>query len=126
MAAVRPTALAASRPTPAAARPAEPVSESRAEWVKRAERDRKKLETDRRAHYAVQLELVCEVDSLAEAWKHDKNQTMWLLTTNHAGRDCFRVLWGRYPTLEAAKKGKSAIPAYFVTARNRPAVVSVP
>jgi hypothetical protein len=50
---------------------------------------------------------------------------MWLLPVAHGGRDCFRVLWGRYPTLDAAKKGKGGIPSYFVTARNHPAVVAV-
>ncbi len=50
---------------------------------------------------------------------------MWLLTVTHGGRDCYRVFWGRYPTLESAKKAKAGIPPYFVTARNHPAVVSV-
>jgi septal ring-binding cell division protein DamX len=114
------------RPAPAAARPAEPVSGPRATWVQRAERDRKRLEADRKTHYAIQLELVCEVGSLADAWRHDRGQAMWLLTTNHQGRDCFRVFWGRYPTLEAARKARTSIPSYFVTARNHPAVVAVP
>lgn len=105
--------------------PAPPAAGSREAWTRRAERDRSRLETDRRTHYAIQLELVCEVASLNEAWRHDRGQAMWLLPVSHEGRNCFRVFWGRYPTLEAAKKGKAAVPPYFTTARNHPAVVSV-
>lgn len=93
--------------------------------MRRAERDRRRLDSDRHARYAIQLELVCEVPSLQEAWRHDRGQAMWLLPAAHGGRDCFRVFWGRYPTLEAARRAKAGVPSYFVTARNRPAVVAV-
>ncbi len=77
-------------------------------------------------HFAIQLELACEVPSLAEAWKHDQPAgSMWLLVTPHGGRDCFRVLWGRYRTREAAIQAKAGIPSFFVTPSNRPAVVAV-
>jgi hypothetical protein len=66
------------------------------------------------------------VPSLVEAWKHDRpSGSMWLLPVAHGGRDCFRVLWGRYPTIEAARVGRSRAPAFFTTATNRPAVVAV-
>ncbi|HTO76299.1 MAG TPA: DUF4388 domain-containing protein [Thermoanaerobaculia bacterium] len=116
-----------ARPTAAAvsAAPSEALPDSREGWARRAETDRKRLATDKRTRYAVQLELVCEVESLREAWKHDRGKAMWLLPVTHGGRDCFRVFWGRYPSLDAAKKGKTGIPPYFTTARNRPAVVAV-
>jgi hypothetical protein len=116
-----------ARPTAAAvaAAPSEPAPDSREGWVRRAENDRKRLASDKHARYAVQLELVCEVESLREAWKHDRGKTMWLLAVTHGGRDCFRVFWGRYPSLDAAKKAKAGIPPYFTTARNHPAVVAV-
>ena len=50
---------------------------------------------------------------------------MWLLPVVHDGRDCFRVFWGRYPSIESARKAKAGIPSYFTTARNHPAVVAV-
>jgi hypothetical protein len=119
-------AQSAVKPTPMPSRAAaQAPSEPPATWQARAARDRRRLEGDRRALYSIQLELVCEPASLEEAWRHDRSQLMWLLTVTHGGRDCFRVFWGRYPTLEAAKKAKTGIPSYFVTARNRPAVVSV-
>jgi hypothetical protein len=91
-----------------------------------ARRDQKRLAGERGTKYAVQLELACEVPSLVDAWKHDKPAgSMWLLPVNHGGRECFRVLWGRYGSLEAARAGKARIPAFFTTASNHPAVVSV-
>ena len=116
-----PPASAASDAAPAAAA----SSTSREAWARRAARDRRRLENDRRVRYSIQLELLCEVPSLVEAWRHDRGSSLWLLPVSHEGRDCFRVFWGRYRTLEAARRAKSGIPGYFVTPRNRPAVVGV-
>lgn len=125
-----PTPKAAVRPAKAApARPLAPPGKTesgRSEWLSRAQADRRKLDADRRTRYAIQLELVCEVPSLSEAWKHDRPAgSLWLLKTPHGGRDCFRVLWGRFPSLEAARKAKGGIPPFFLTSSNRPAVVAV-
>ncbi len=115
---------AATAPKPASARASE-RAEPEGGWAARAAKDRRRLESDRRTRYAIQLELVCEGASLEEAFRHDRSQAMWLLATTHEGRDCYRVFWGRYPSLEAARKAKAGIPPYFVTPRNHPAVVSV-
>lgn len=116
----------AVKPSPAPPRAsAEPAADSREAWTRRAERDRRGLESQRGARYAIQLELVCEVASLQEAWRHDRGKAMWLLPVVHDGRDCFRVFWGRYPSIESARKAKAGIPSYFTTARNHPAVVAV-
>jgi len=125
----RPAVSAAKEPTtvpPVREASASASSGSRPEWLARAARDRKRLAGEASTRYAIQLELACEVPSLTEAWKHDRPAgTMWVLTTRHGARDCFRVLWGRYPTLDAAKRAKGGIPAFFTTSSNRPAVVSV-
>jgi len=128
---VPPTPTARSRqakPTPIPTKP--PASKSaepgRSQWVARARSDRRKLDQDPRTRYSIQLELACETPSLAEAWKHDQPPgSMWLLALPHQGRDCFRVLWGRFPSLEAARKAKGGAPLFFSTTTNHPAVVSV-
>jgi len=121
-----PTRAPAPAPAPAASTAAPTASGSRGEWLTRAARDKKRLAAEPSVRYAIQLELACEVPSLAEAWKHDRPAgSMWLLTTRHGARDCFRVLWGRYPSLDAAKAAKASAPAFFSTGANRPAVVSV-
>jgi len=115
----------APAPAAAAAKPEAPA-QGRGSWTARAARDKKRLAGEKSTRFAIQLELVCETPSLVEAWKHDRPAgNMWLLSTQHAGRDCFRVLWGRYPTLEAAKKAKVRTPSFFQTAANHPAVVRV-
>jgi hypothetical protein len=129
-----PTAAPPSpRPTtaraPASAAPSEAAAATttRQPWLDRAARDQKRLAGEPKTRYAIQLELACETQSLADAWKHDRpTGTMWLLTTDYQGRTCFRVLWGRYPSPEAAKRAQGRTPAFFSTAHNRPAVVAVP
>ena len=116
-----PTA-APRRPSTAEPAPARP--QSRAGWLARAERDQKSAEADRQAQFAVQLELVCEIPSLTEAFSHDRPAgTMWVVTTSYRGKTCFRVLWGRYPSRDAAESGKAQAPSFFATSRNHPMVV---
>ena len=40
-------------------------------------------------------------------------------------KKCFRVLWGRYPSAEAAHRALSSAPKFFSTAKNHPAVTGV-
>jgi hypothetical protein len=121
-----PTAIV-SRPTPAERRPRPAVSgapRSREDWLALADRDRGRLASDSGARFTIQLELVCELPSLEEAWVYDREGTMWLLPAEHRGRTCFRVFWGRYRTLEDARAAKSSVPPFFFTPTNRPVVVS--
>ena len=122
----RAAAARAEKPTPPPTRSAGRAEPARAEWLGRARSDRRKLDADRRTRYAIQLELACEVPSLVEAWKHDRPAgSMWLLVVSRGGKDCFRVLWGRFPSIEAARKAKGGIPPFFTTTTNHPAVVAV-
>ncbi len=135
--AVRPAASASPvrpAPTRVAAAAAKPLPEAKAGagagdrggWNARASKDARRLAGEKTMHYSIQLELACEVPSLSDAFQHDRPAgSMWLLATPHGGRDCFRVLWGRYPSIDAAKRAKSGIPSFFSTDRNHPAVVSV-
>jgi septal ring-binding cell division protein DamX len=127
-----PTAPPATRPTASRAPASAPSAESAANttarqpWLDRAARDQKRLAGEPKIRYAIQLELACETQSLVDAWKHDRpTGTMWLMTTDFQGRTCFKVLWGRYPSLEAARRAQGRTPAFFSTSHNRPAVVAV-
>jgi hypothetical protein len=120
---------AANRPAPAGAA-ATPGREagggSRQAWLDRAARDHQRARGDRKALFTIQLELACEVASLADAWKHDRPAgTMWVLSTPFQGRTCFRVLWGRYPTREAAHQAIASVPPFFSTPRNHPIVTAI-
>jgi septal ring-binding cell division protein DamX len=130
-----PTSLARLRRTPSApaATPAPvrqavsaPPGEDRSAWLDRAHKDAKRLEGEKKTRYAIQLELACEASSLVQAWTHDRPAgTMWLMTTPHGDRQCFRVLWGRYGSIAEARRAKAGIPGFFVTSSNQPAVVAV-
>jgi hypothetical protein len=99
---------------------------SRDDWLRRAEQNRTSLSKQPGVRYAIQLELACELPTLERAWNWDKPPgTMWVLATQHRGRSCFRVLWGRFRSLEEAKSSKARVPAFFTGAGNRPVVVSV-
>jgi hypothetical protein len=106
-------------PRPTAA-PASASGRSRSQWEALAEQGRQILPG---APYTIQLELVCELSSLEEAWKYNAGE-MWIVAAEHRGRSCFRVFWGRFGTLEEARLAKESVPRFFFTRTNRPAVVS--
>jgi septal ring-binding cell division protein DamX len=121
----RPTPTAVpQRPSPPPPRPtAAPASASgrnRSQWDALAEQGRQILPS---APYTIQLELVCELSSLEEAWKYNGGE-MWIVAAEHRGRNCFRVFWGRYASIEEAQLAKESVPRFFFTRTNRPAVVS--
>jgi hypothetical protein len=126
-AALPPTARPRPEPTARASAPPPPLpvaGASRSSWDERASRDRRRLVSEPATRYTIQLMLACEVSSLTDAWKHDRPEgTMWLVASTHRGRSCYRVLWGRYPTLEAARAGQDRVPEHFRTRTNRPAVI---
>ena len=112
------------RPSPPPPRPCPAPAASdrgRSRWESLAERGRATLPA---APFTIQLELVCELSSLEEAWKYDRGGTMWIVAAEHSGRSCFRVFWGRYATLPEARRAKESAPRFFFTQTNHPAVVS--
>jgi hypothetical protein len=97
---------------------------TREEWLALADRDRRRLASDSRIRFSIQLELVCELPSIEEAWVYDRRGAMWLLSASYQGRPCFRIFWGRYRTLDEARAAKSSVPGFFFTPTNRPVVVA--
>jgi hypothetical protein len=126
---VRSPTAAVAIPTPVPTAPPEATAAiappaGRREWLARAERDRRALARARRTRFTIQLELVCELPSVEEAWRYDRGGRMWLLVAEHRGRECFRVFWGRYATVEEARAAKSSVPRFFFTPTNVPAVIA--
>ncbi len=117
-----PTAVKAARPVPTL----RPTIAGRKPWLDRAEAGRKRLASEPNTRYAIQLLLACEVPTLEDAFRHEQPAgSMWLLTTDHKGKTCFKVLWGRFGSVEEARKAKEIVPSHFVSSSNRPAVVGV-
>jgi hypothetical protein len=118
---VGPAVVSAKAPTPAAA-----AAPERKPWLDRAEASRRRLASEPNTRYAVQLLLACEVSTLEGAFRHEQPAgSMWVLTTDHKGRTCFKVLWGRFGSPEEARRAKDRVPLHFVSSSNRPAVVAV-
>jgi hypothetical protein len=116
---------AAPAPTTTPAAAADTRDASRQHWLDRAAHDQQRLSADRKTRYAIQLELACETTSLVDAFQHDHGGNMWVLSTPYEGKTCFRVLWGRYPSIEAAHRAVSSAPKFFSTGKNRPVVTGV-
>ena len=120
--------VSAAVPTPRTVKPPpEPApAGTRQAWLDRAARDRQRALGDRKAHFAIQLELACEVSTLVDAWGYDRPAgTLWVMTTPFQGKTCFRVLWGRYPTKEAARRAVSGVPPFFSNPRSHPVVTAI-
>jgi septal ring-binding cell division protein DamX len=119
-----PTAIPPPAIAVATAVPARPAALDLRHWIERAQGDLRAARVDRGARYAIQVELVCELASLDEAWRYDRGGALWLLTADYRGQRCFRVFWGKYATLEEARAAKSSVPKFFFTPTNQPTVVS--
>lgn len=116
--AARPSARAPAAPREAAA------GESARNWKSLAGRGLRDYQHPGRYRYAIQLEIACEPETLRKAYAHaGDGKEIWIIPYAFHGRACYRVLWGRFTTLEAARKAKSGIPEIFVSGNNRPAVV---
>jgi hypothetical protein len=99
---------------------------TRADWIGRAERDKRSVAKRRDVRYSIQLELACELPTLGNALNWDRPPgTIWLATSSYQGRTCFRVLWGRYGSLAEARAAKTRVPEFFTVPGNHPTVVSV-
>jgi hypothetical protein len=74
------------------------------------------------ATYAYQVAFLCEVSSLTAALERGGAE-VWFLPASGGGRECYRVLWGRFPDRSAALGRAGEIPAWFRAAK--PVIVKV-
>jgi septal ring-binding cell division protein DamX len=120
-------APAARTPGPAAARSA-PAGKAggEAKWTSLGEAGRREFEHPGKHRYSIQLELACEDSTLEKAFAADPGRThIWISPYAFRGRRCYRVLWGRYADVGAARTARSSVPAIFSRDGNRPTVVAL-
>jgi hypothetical protein len=120
-------APAARTPGPAAPRSA-PAAKAGAEakWTSLGEAGRREFEHPGKHRYSVQLELACEDSTLEKAFAADPGRShIWISPYAFRGRRCYRVLWGRYADLGAARTARGSVPAVFSKDGNRPTVVAL-
>ena len=110
---------AAPAPNAATVAPPDPITP----WAERAESDRRRLEQEGGARYAIELAPACEAEALVQIWKHDDDGALWLLRDPAAGDTCFRVFWGRYPSQGVAERSLSVIPRDLRSSGSPPTVI---
>jgi septal ring-binding cell division protein DamX len=95
-------------------------------WAALARAGKKTFEHPGAHRYAIQLELACEESTLRKAFAEDPGRRqIWLAPYSFRGRECYRVLWGKYRDLPSARAAKASLPEMFSRGGNRPAVVSL-
>jgi hypothetical protein len=65
--------------------------------------------TSAEGEYTIQFELVCETASIAKALR-EGGHSVWFVPISYRSKPCYRVFWGHYPTVDAAKAALSGIP----------------
>jgi septal ring-binding cell division protein DamX len=137
--ALAPAGPTASEPVPPerpAAAPAQEQPRSRvaarapagtpSRWSELARRGARELASPGRRRYCVQLELACEESTLERAYRAPgASGRIWIAPYDLRGRACYRVLWGRFASLEEARRARARVPAMFLEGRNRPAVIDL-
>ena len=74
-------------------------------------------------HWALRLEIACQGDTIRrvqDLFKDEKPDLFLLPMTLRDGRICYQILYGDYPTKDAAEKGSKRLPAAFGADRDRP------
>jgi hypothetical protein len=120
--------LAPAQPVPAPrAAPEASSGRAAAPWKRTLEASRRSFEHPAGFAYAIQLELACEESTVTKALRADPSgRRIWIVPYGFRGRNCYRVLWGRYKTLPKARDAKTSVPAMFLRGGNRPAVIALP
>jgi septal ring-binding cell division protein DamX len=112
----------AERPIPAKAA----VSTENSTWRTAAERGRRVFEHPGTFAYTIQLELACQESTLTKALAADPaGKRIWIAPNDFRGQRCYRVLFGKYRDLAAARSAKASIPAIFLKDGNHPAVIAL-
>lgn len=79
--------------------------------------------TAERSQFALQFEVVCQDASVRRAVA-EGGSSVWFVPAKVGGRDCFRVLWGRYPSREAAGRAANEIPRGLRSSAPIPVAIS--
>jgi hypothetical protein len=127
-----PKAAAPAKPLPVAKAPEPPVADTiaaRLAAIDRgdlalAEKQGEKIVKDTPAgHFTLRLEIACQGDTIrrvAEIFKGQEPDIFLLPMAMRDGRTCYQVLYGRFPSEQAALTQVKRLPASFLADRNRP------
>ena len=74
-------------------------------------------------HWALRLEIACQGDTIrivGDLFKGEKPDLFLLPMTLRDGRACYQVMYGNFPSKDAAEKESKRLPPAFMAERNRP------
>jgi hypothetical protein len=75
------------------------------------------------SHWTLRLEIACQGETLkgvTQGFRRDRPDLFVLPIKWHDGRSCYQVLYGQFPSREAAERGMKRLPSTFLTNGNRP------
>ena len=75
------------------------------------------------SHWVLRLEIACQSDTIrrvSELFKGEQPDLFLLPMKLRDGRTCYQILYGHFPSREAAEKRMKHLPAAFLADRNRP------
>jgi septal ring-binding cell division protein DamX len=76
-----------------------------------------------KGHWSLRLEIACQgetVRRVADLFPNEKPDLYLLPMAMRDGRGCYQVLYGDYPSKDAAEKAAKRLPPAFMADRNRP------
>jgi septal ring-binding cell division protein DamX len=77
----------------------------------------------RKDMYTVQLALACEPSTIARAGGSTRGSSQFfILETSFKGQACFRLLWGIYPSKDAAAAARAGVPSSFLKDPHPPVI----
>ncbi len=76
--------------------------------------------------FTLQIAIACAEESVRKAARRTRGSaTFFTVPFPLAGKSCYRLCWGAYPTLEKAQAAKSSVPSFFLSEGGKPVVVSL-
>ncbi len=73
----------------------------------------------------IQLLIACSSDTVQKAVDSGSASDLVILPVDFKGRDCYRLVWGVYPSATRATAALSTVPEYFRNGGAAPKVLGV-
>jgi hypothetical protein len=118
-----PSPVAALPPPPAGARDPRRLLED-GSYPEAARAFASKVRAAGRGGASIQLLIACSTDTIQKAVQSGAGEDLLIVPVNYHGRDCYRLLWGLYPSSDRASSALRSLPEYFRKGGASPKVIA--